>query len=454
MPLSVARALFRPGAVRIEPYDPRGDALALRRLAAWAQRYSPTIAIDDPDSLLIDISGCERFFQGEDRLLALVEEGFRAIGLTARAAVAPTFAAAWSLARYAPTRRIIVPQSAQREALSPLPVRALRLSPEILQSLAEVGIERVEDLLALSRRSLASRFGEELLLRLDLALGQAIETIHPLRLPEPFRAERLFDGPTTQWEAIELTVRELARLLCHQLAARERGARRVEALFLRIDATPITIAARLSRPSRDERHLWSLLRPMLERVNLGFGIESVALMAPHTARLCHEQRDICMRDPGVQNETPHAGNPHAGDHVLGELLDTLANRLGPDRVSAAQLAESHIPERAFRLRTVLDPSPEPASPPTDAPRPTTLLVNPTPAEVMALTPDGPVMRLRWAGQDCDVFACIGPERIASEWWRGERGTRDYFRIQDQAGRWLWIYLERETGRWFVHGLWV
>jgi protein ImuB len=59
----------------------------------------------------------------------------------------------------------------------------------------------------------------------------------------------------------------------------------------------------------------------------------------------------------------------------------------------------------------------------------------------------------------------GPERIAPEWWRvqddgspRETFTRDYFRIEDEAGRRFWLYREglfgRETGapRWFVHGL--
>ncbi len=443
MPLSVARAIFPNGAVRIEPHEPREDALALRRLAAWAQRYSPTIAIDEPDGLLIDVSGCERFFKGEDRLLDLVEQGFRSIGFTARAAIAPTFASAWSLARYAP-RRSIVPEGRQRDALAPLPVRALRPAPETLDSLAEVGLERIEHLLALPRRSLASRFGEDLLLRLDLALGRAIETIEPVRLPEPFRVERLFDGPTTQWEAIELTVRELVRALCGKLATRERGARRVEAIFVRVDATPIAIAARLSRPSRDDRHLFSLLRPMLERVNLGFGIECVSLMATRTGRIRHEQREQWPGGPA---------GPH-DDHALGELLDTLANRLGPERVTGAALAESHIPERAFQLRSVLDPARGQSAPVLPLERPTTLLDRPAPAEVMALTPDGPVMRLRWAGRDATILACIGPERIAPEWWRGDSATRDYYRVQDDSGRWLWLYLERESGRWFVHGIWA
>ena len=48
-----------------------------------------------------------------------------------------------------------------------------------------------------------------LLLRIDQALGGAMETIDPVRPEPPASAERLFAGPTTQYEAIAITVREL-----------------------------------------------------------------------------------------------------------------------------------------------------------------------------------------------------------------------------------------------------
>jgi protein ImuB len=55
----------------------------------------------------------------------------------------------------------------------------------------------------------------------------------------------------------------------------------------------------------------------------------------------------------------------------------------------------------------------------------------------------------------------GPERIAMEWWRDDKGaalTRDYFRVQSRAGVRLWLYRQGIYGggsgkpRWFVHGL--
>jgi protein ImuB len=90
-----------------------------------------------------------------------------------------------------------------------------------------------------------------------------------------------------------------------------------------------------------------------------------------------------------------------------------------------------------------------------ADRPSLLLERPEPVEVIAMTPDGPPSWFRWRGLGQCVTVSAGPERLAMEWWRwSSPATRDYFKIQDEHGRWLWIYRTLESGRWFVHGLWA
>jgi protein ImuB len=82
------------------------------------------------------------------------------------------------------------------------------------------------------------------------------------------------------------------------------------------------------------------------------------------------------------------------------------------------------------------------------------------AEVTALVPEGLPRRFRWRGMKHDVVRMQGPERIASEWWRDSRRkpTRDYYIVEDEAGRRFWLYRECTLGegdaasRWFVHGL--
>ncbi|USN98794.1 MAG: DNA polymerase Y family protein [Phycisphaeraceae bacterium] len=446
MPAAQARALFVVGAVRIEPYDPETGRRALRRLAVWGERFSPVVALDEPDGLLLDVTGCERVWAGEQRLLHAATRGLAALGFVARASIAPTFAGAWGVARFGPKDTRLIPQGGERDAIAPLPIAALQVDPETVAQLAEIGIERVGDLLALPRSTMPPRFGPDLLLRLDRALGQAIEIIEPVRPTPPPEAQRVFEGPTSRTDAIGLAVRELIDEIAGALAARSCGARRLEVELARSDLEPHRLAITLARPSRDGKHLWALVRPGLERAHLGFGVEGVRVRAPAVGRIRHEQAE-CL--------DAYAGPPPAEiERSSAELLDTLGNRLGLDRVLHASPRASHLPERAFQMRRASDPrSAHEETVPKD--RPTVLFDRPAPIDVLALTPDGPVHRVSWRGETREITACLGPERIAGEWWGpSPGGTREYFAVRTDRGEWLWLARSIESRRWFVHGVWA
>ena len=95
---------------------------------------------------------------------------------------------------------------------------------------------------------------------------------------------------------------------------------------------------------------------------------------------------------------------------------------------------------------------------TSLARPTRLYTPPHPVSVEPAQGSQPPRRFRWRGEMHDVVLCFGPERIEAPWWGispfGDRlPTRDYFRVSDQSGRWLWLGRDEE-GRWFVHGDWT
>ncbi len=457
MTLAHARALLPLDGVRVEPFRPRRDEAALRALAAWAVRFTPLAAPDPPDGLLLDVTGCERLYGGEGALVDRIAGAVANLGLRPRLAVAPTLGCAWAVARYGRGERAIIPEGGARAALAPLPLAALRIEAAA-EALAEVGVTTIGQLMALPRSSLPSRFGTGALRRLDQALGTAPELLDPVRPVEPVCASWTLAGPTTDPEAAHRVVRELVGRLCAQLAARESGAQSLELDLRGPDMAPVLLTATLSRPSRSPAHLWSLLRPQLERTHLADGVESFTLLAPRTRRLPHEQAER-WREGG-------AGDDAALAPAMGELIDILTSRLGADRVLAPDPAESHRPEQVVRFRPILD-RPEharraaPGAALADADRPSVLFERPEPVNAIALAPDGAPRWLSWRGAEHHLTAGLGPERIGPEWWRrggmGEgRGepTRDYFKVQDRAGLWLWVFHEPDEGRWFVHGVWA
>ena len=448
MTLAHARALWGTRPLHIHPHQPERDERALKALAAWATRYVPRVAVDPPDGLLMDISGCERLYRGESRLLNTVANRLEWLGFKVNVASAATFGCAWAVARYGNRERRLVSGGEEVAAISPLPIEGLRIDDECIEALHEVGVERVSQVLELPRLELDARFGSDLLLRIDQALGEAMETIDPVRPSPPPSVQRTFDGPVTQLEAIVITVRKLLDELEQRLERRERGVCRLDLDVQRADASPIRQTLVLSRPSRSGAHLWGLLRPRVEALHLGFGVEGIVLTATVEGRLPHEQSS-CWRA---------GADGRMLDRSWGEMVDTLVGRLGPESTMRVEPVESHVPERAFRCRPVLAEGAGTRSGARSGvvtvDRPTLVFEHPEPVEVMAMTPDGPVCRLSWRGAEHVVVDTIGPERIATEWWRERARSRDYFKIQDDAGRWLWVFRELETGHWFVQGEWA
>ncbi|HXQ51746.1 MAG TPA: DNA polymerase Y family protein, partial [Stellaceae bacterium] len=241
MPLADARALH-PGLAVAEA-DFAGDAAALARLAAWCGRYSPWTAPCPPDGVWLDVTGCAHLHGGEDGLMAEALERLARLGIAAYAVIADSAGAAWAVARHGGARTQAVPEGGQRAALADLPVAALRLVPEMVQTLARVGLRRVGDLYAMPRPSLVLRFGADLAARLDQALGALPEPLSPLP-PPPLRwARRRFAEPIATAEDIHAATAELLAILCRQLAAEGQGARRLDLTLYRTDGT--SAAARI-----------------------------------------------------------------------------------------------------------------------------------------------------------------------------------------------------------------
>jgi protein ImuB len=514
MDLAQARSMLPDRAIlHAEPHAPDRDAAALHALAVWALRFTPLSAPDSPDGLLLDISGTERIHTSEPRLLRSIASGARRRGLCIRIAAASTFAAAHAVARYARglarERLFRIPPGRERDALAHLPIPALNLDHITAIALSEVGITRIGEVIDLPRPALASRFGLALLDRLDKALGRTSEHIDPVRPAPPLKASMLFDGATDHWESIETAARKVLEDLTTQLTTQQRGVRRLDIELMRPRFAPSPAQAGevsersddggglpslgtrhsalstspllLSRPSRNPRHIWTLLRTQLERTDLQSGIEGIILTATRTARLRHQQLTaLALGAPGLTDDD-------ATDTAWGELVDTLISRLGPENIRRIEARESHIPERAIDNRQVLgdgdvsgSSKPRRSSleiftaemsdseisnseisnfklPLPSLPRPSLLLPSPEPIHALALTPDGPLLSLTWRGQHFRILSCIGPERISPEWWRWRSGReppdRDYFAAQTDSGRWLWVCRQLNAGRWFIHGEW-
>ena len=460
--LSLADARARAPQLLVCPAEPQKDADALERLAYWSMRFSPFIAVDAPDGLLLDITGTAHLFGGEAQFIRLLIDAYARLGLTAKIALAPTIGAAWALARYgpeAPDQRLIH-EDCLRTSLAPLPVAALRIDAAAQTVLSRFGLKRIDSLYGLPRASLARRFRSSeksaaVVMRLDEALGHLSEPLTPLTPPASTRVRLTIPEPLQTVPALMIGLERLAEALAKQLAREHEGARRLCLSLYRVDGEVTRRHIGLSSPSRDAAHFIHLFKDRLEGIDAGFGIDLMTLEAETRDHLAPGQTSLAK--PG----TLEAGLPER----LHVLIDRLSGRFGEDAVTRPGLQASHLPEQAGppvnAAVKAAAPSDSEAAP-TLAPRPFRLLERPEPIAVVAEVPDGPPLTFTWRRLSRRARRARGPERIASEWWQNlesEAPIRDYYEIEDEAGRRYWVFREglfQDAGtsgppQWYVHG---
>ena len=475
MALGDARAILPDLVTR--PADPAGLARSLAALRRWAGRFSPWVAEEPGEALVLDVTGCARLFGGEPGLVAQVAAEAGQLGLSLRLGLADTLGAAWAVARHGGAETLplhagdaidqearatrsragkrawgrvpppaaagggIVPPGATLAGIGPLPVAALRLAPEAVERLQALGLGRIDALAALPRAAVGRRFGPEVGRRLDQALGRLPEPVSPAP-PEPVLALRLtLPEPIGRTEDVLAGIDRLLAPLAARLVAAGKEARRVRLTLTRTDGTAVVREVGLARPTVEAAAIRPLLAIRLDGLDAGFGIERLRIEAPEVEPVARQQ--------GLAAEP--------GGDALADLIGRIGARLGLEAVLRLHPAESHLPEKATVEVPAAFTAPAGAWPWPGAPRPILLLDPPEPLGPAAGT--APPAGFVWRRRPHRGAAVYGPERITPEWWLDHpawrSGPRDYWRVETEAGTRLWLYEARGAevpGGWFAHGL--
>lgn len=552
-PIAQAADLAAMTDAVLEPHDRDADRETLQSLASELQmQISPQAAIEtlerfkwsgrfrhDPEAIFLEIQGVTHLFEhrsdsppscadpassspraGELRLFSAVAKILQRHHLRARLAIADTQGAAWALANHAPPRAnrsasrstetprpddthefFIAPVGRTVEALYTLPCAALRLKPDVVATLARLGVETIGSLLQLPRQGLATRLGPALCQRIAQASGEVEESLIAIPPQCEHTASLLLEYPS---DAMDLLADRLSGLIRQSSAALHRLQRGVLRLRCQLEFTthpPMVLESGLFAPTLDTEHLTSLMLGALESQRLGSKVTRMTVAVAQHAALSSRQPSIFGPD-----FRSGGGGDWAVQTETARLIDVLAGRLGEDAVRGVRASDDPLPENAIvefemtaqRMNSenqkakrkqrksnarqqaveqsdlMLHPSDSSHRGTRDSgPDVNDLGRRPielhTPAHPItpidsSSTPSGPEdhfpTRFRIRGRVERVCQHWGPERIETRWWRGPLIRRDYFRIElDNGGR-LWIYYDLGDGtaktadketRWFLHG---
>ena len=435
-PLADARAIC-PDLLS-EPADPVREEGMLRALWRWADCLSPRVALDAPDGLLLDVSGCAHLFGGEAAMGEYAIARLSDLHVMARIGVADTKGAARALARFADRPVAIAPAGQTAGALAALPIAALDLPEQIRSDLARTGLTSIGQLYAQKSGELARRFGLSLTQALSAATGQRPDPVTPKAADPVYAARMTLPEPIGLVEDLHGVLERLAGRVCDRLQADHKGARAFHLVVRCVDTGDHHLSIGFARPCVSPEPVLRQFAHPLSLLKIEFGADWFRLSATGV-------------EPIRLRQMSHGENARQEDHRL-RLIETLGNRIGFDHVRIFRPADRHLPEHEFeRVEAVHHGEVQPWRPPA---RPRPLRLFRPPEYVQVETPGRPPRAFIWRRVSFRTHAAQGPERLTPRWHADEDlRTRDYWRIQTEEGRRLWLLTYPGHGHedWFVAG---
>ena len=435
------------------------DQMTIEALADWCGRYTPLVAVDRENTVIgdagiwLDITGCAHLFGGEVALLNDIIKRLTEMSWTAFGAISDTPGSAWAVAHCNKGVSQVIAPGEQQAALSELPLSALRLPTDTVDDLSKVGLRKISELISVPIAPLRARFGKNVRLRLNQALGIEKESVSPQTLHSPYLARLVLTDPVSTSESIKQIFSHLLSQVIEMLVMRSLGIRQLRLNLYKIDGRIQDLKIRTSQVSQNSAIVLRLFSEKIDNCLLDTGVDVVTLEATETDVIQHKQVYLNNESETLQLRLP-------------ELIDSLTNRFGVSSVTLHSLKESYCPERSETKWNAVSNLEIPRTSgkvqrPLDcflAVRPLRLVDTPERLDSILLCKRGRPKNFGWRHNNIQIRRVNGPERISPEWWCMENYhlTRDYFRVEDIHGCRYWLFKEflkknSETSHWYLHG---
>ena len=419
-------------------------ASTLQRLCLCAQQFTSLVSIETPNALLLEIKGSVKLFGSLAALHAAIEAAWGRLSLRAHAATAPTALAALWLARAG--KPACIEDSGQLAGgLAELPIACTSWDPAWLQTLRTMGITRIGELLRLPRAGLSRRLSPAAVLDLDIALARQAAPRRAFVPRVRFRERCDFEAEIETVVYLQKALEPLIERCAQFLRERQAGVQSLE-LGLHHRVIPVTrVRLGLATITGERRRLTDVLDEKLNRLELAAPVRGMELKSGSLEPLPAGSLDAFAGmggGRGLRADGVHAGN------TAPQLVERLRARLGEQAVYGVVFVPEHRPEAAWRRVHELRLTPALRA----GERAGGLRVSEMPRPVWLL--DEPVLLAADLQHLCQEGSILeqGPERIESGWWDGKDVARDYYIARQARGARWWVFQQRQTRCWYLHGM--
>ena len=399
--------------------------------AELAQNFAPDFEISAPGTIVFDITGLRRLYGSHRNIAAAIAQ--RA-GAGANVAIARNVDTAVLAARSFNGITVISGNTA--DALAPLGIEALPLTPEMWETLDGWGIRTLADFAKLPPMGVAERLGPEGVHLQDLARGAAER---PLRIEKknlPYEDRIELEHPVELLEPLLFLIARILNDFCARLESEALAASEIRIALQLENKSTHTRTLRLPLPTRDSKTMLKLLQ---------LDLEAHPPAAPMTG--------IQLSIEPVQPRRVQGGiflPPTPQPDKLELTLARVRALVGQENAGIPELLDTHRPA-PFRL-VQRPPSIRPGKTAPEQPQIRMSFRYLRPAVEARVHLDGlrPV-RVDANGIHGNIITAAGPWRTSGDWWTSNPWNRDEWDVMLAGGTLYRIYCE-PAQKWFVEGV--
>lgn len=416
-------------AVQFIERDTECEQSVMVQMQSWAYGITPTLEQWHNDCLQLEIGSCLQLYRSVHELLKRVEQDLSYRGYTSAIGLASNRRAAWLLSYSEPDWALDYHRPID-ERLAALPINLITNDPKhtfgrAIDNLHKTGVRTFAELFPIPASALGRRCGKAFIDWLSSARSTSDDARKDFIPPVEFSDKLWFGFDIRNSVELHPAMERLLGGLNHYLNNIQRVCDTIDWCLLRMRGEPHIFKIHSSEAHRSTQRWLELSLLYLENLTIPEDIEGLGL---HVTDL---------QEPPTQADDLFCDR-HANESLYN-LVDRLRNRMGLRAVNQLALRDAHLPEDSLYASYTNPESVKKYK--AYSQRPFWLMQEPQPIrqEQGLLYWNGPLELIN------------GPERIEDNWWH-QPTSRDYYVARQDDGQPLWLYQDRHTRLWYVHGI--